>query len=151
MKRQPSAVLQHRDHGTRRGVIFLRPHVGRRIRREDIPAQIAPQLLERVDGRCDGRLTDTPDQQTRFTLHVEFPFRAAGTPIPVMQLRMGHVDAPRAGVRLGAVTAVARRTIAPPLIGGGRRLVVGVGGARRIDHADLRQHVTRLLRGGAEE
>jgi hypothetical protein len=69
------------------------------------------------------------------------------------QVRVPDLDAGPTGVRLRPVTTMARRAIAPlSLIGVGRwRVLAQRRGARRVDHAGLREHVTRLLGRGTEE
>jgi hypothetical protein len=85
---------------------------------------MAPQFFERVHGGGDRRLAEESDEQARLALDVEFACGAVRTPIAVMELRMGHVDPPRAGVRLRSVTAMTTRAaIGPRAVGLGGRPV----------------------------
>jgi hypothetical protein len=62
--RNSAPVPQQGDHARRRLIVLLLAHAFRRRGRKHIPAQIAPQLLQLIDGRGDGRLplirTSTP-------------------------------------------------------------------------------------------
>ena len=154
MKRDATAVLEERDHARRGGVVLLRADAGRRVRGEDLAAQIAAQLFERVDGRRQRRLAAEPDQHARLALRVDLALGTARAPIPVFHARMRDVDVLGAGVRLGSMAPMParRRCIgAPVLMSAGRRPRGGVPARRRPLLADAIQDGARLLGGRAEE
>lgn len=50
VERSPTTILQLRDHGRRRLVVPLRPHSFGRCGRVDLPASVAAQALQRIEG-----------------------------------------------------------------------------------------------------
>jgi hypothetical protein len=109
MKRDTHAVLQQRDHARRGGVIFLGAHTWRRIRREDLPAQIAAQFLGLIHGGRQRGLPDQTHEDARVALRVDLAFHTAGTAVPVMHQGMRDVDAGGTDIRVGLLAPAARR------------------------------------------
>src|ERR1035438_4680330 len=70
--RNSAPIPQQGDHARRRLIVLLLAHAFRRRRRKYIPAQIAPQLLQLIYGRGDGRLPFDPHQHARVTLRIYF-------------------------------------------------------------------------------
>ncbi len=108
VKRHAAAVLQLRDHSRGRFVIFLRPHARGLLSREDLPAGIAAQPLQFINGCGQRCLPHDPHQGLGLLPPVDLAvaaFRAAPAP---SQLLMRDRHFARAAEGLHAVASVSR-------------------------------------------
>ncbi len=146
MEGQAAAVLQQRDHARRRRVVLRRADAVGHRGREDLPTQIAPQLLQLVHRGRDRRLPDEPHQHPRGA-RIELALGTAGAAIPGLEGRVGDGHPAGARIRAGPMPAMAV-ALARRL---GAIVPVGVRPARPAVEADALQDLPRLLGRRAEE
>ena len=103
----PAAIFQQGHHAARGRVVFLRADSRRRLGREDLAAQIAPQLLKFVNRGLDRRLAHQTHQHAGPARLVNRALLALRTRIARLQRFVTHHNLFRAGVGVGPVAAVA--------------------------------------------
>ncbi len=123
VERHSHAVFQQGDHAACRRIILLRADSLRRLRRENLAAQVATQLLKFVNLGLNRRLADQPHQHARTSHFVNGAFVTLRTRIAGLQRRVTHLDLFRTRVSVGGIAAVplARRFRSPVRKGRDRR------------------------------
>jgi len=125
IERHPATVLQQGNDTPRRRVVLRRAHALRRLGRKHLAAKVAPQLLESVHLRRDGRLAGDPHQHPGLSHLVDRTLPAIRAGIARSQRRVGHLNLFGAVVGISAVAAVTF----------GRRRRIVVRGRFRGTHA----------------
>jgi hypothetical protein len=143
---KPAAVAQQGDHARRRLIILFFARFFRGRSRKNIPAQVAPQLLQLIHRRGDGRLPFDPHQYARVALGIDLaaalPF---GTRIARLQRSVRNLDFARSPIRRGAVAPMPRRLTLRGVLPW-RSVLLAVS----LD-AGLLQHLSGLLRAGVTQ
>src|SRR5208283_4321611 len=111
-----------------------------------IPAQVAPQLLQLIHRRGDGRLPFDPHQDARVALRIDLAAALLiGTRIARLQRSMRNLDFARAPIRRGTVAPMPRSlTLRGVLPWRSVLFVVSLD-------AGLLQHLSSLLRAGVAQ
>jgi hypothetical protein len=143
LPRKPAAVAQHGDHARRRLIILFFARFFRRRSGKHIPAEIAPQLLQLIHRRGDGRLPLDPHQYARVALEIDFTALTIRTLVASFQRRVRNLDFARSPIRRGPVAPMPRsRTLR-----GARRLTFLLA----CLYARLLQHCLRPFRAGVTQ